>query len=125
MVDQLPENEVQPALELIRGRVAQQVAAAAQMPLTSPPQHRSSSGTPSTTATTQNLAFGRAAGRATAQPDRPLDAVYAMLFTDVIETPRRPGGQPIYVIFEGHHSCCKSKLSDAIQPDPVNTRIHN
>jgi hypothetical protein len=32
--------------------------------------------------------------------------------------------QPIYVIFVGHHSCCKSKLSDAIQPDAANTRIH-
>lgn len=32
--------------------------------------------------------------------------------------------QPIYVIFEGHHSCCESKLSDAIQPDAGNIRIH-
>ena len=87
----------------------------------SPPQHKSSSGTPGNTATTQNLACGQAVkGRATAQSDRPLDAVYVMLFTDVIEIPRLPGGQPAHLRdFEGHHSCYKSKLSDAIQPDPT------
>jgi hypothetical protein len=31
---------------------------------------------------------------------------------------------PIYVIFEGHHSCCESKLSVAIQADAGNIRIH-
>jgi len=49
-----------------------------------------------------------------------------MLFTDVIEIPREQvANQPIYVIFDGQHSYCKSKLSDEIQPDPANTRIHN
>jgi hypothetical protein len=30
--------------------------------------------------------------------------------------------QPIYVIFEGHHSCRKSKLSDAIRPSAADNK---
>jgi hypothetical protein len=48
-----------------------------------------------------------------------------MLFTDVIESRAdQVANQPIYVIFERHHSCCESKLSAAIQPNAENIRIH-
>jgi len=35
------------------------------------------------------------------------------------------GNQPIYVIFEDHHSCLQIETIGCDQPEATNTRIHN